>query len=406
MRRLLVAALLLTGAAASPSKLQVATVRGSYPIALVQRPGDGPLVPLEELARAMNGSVEADGDWAVLVSAAGRFRFLPGAALVEATGTLRPLPATVIRRGAEILVPLAFVAEVLADSGRYAWVWTPASATITEVAAPPPLVVRPSRTTVGQEERGRLPDGLRPGHHVTIDAGHGGPDAGNTGRGLPRGTYEKHITLAVSKKVRDELVRRGVRVTMTRTTDTLINLAHRAPRYCVRDCDLFVSVHVNSLEPRGNYRNVRGFETYMLAEAKTAEAARVAQMENEAVRFEQPDEGAKHLQGLDFILKDLQNSENAHESARAAELVQSRLREVHDGPDRGVKQANFAVLRTARTPAILVELGYGTNDDDARLMTTPHGQLGLATAIADAIVDWLRQYDRKTGDDRRAGTGR
>jgi N-acetylmuramoyl-L-alanine amidase len=85
------------------------------------------------------------------------------------------------------------------------------------------------------------------------------------------------------------------------------------------------------------------------------------------------------------------------ESARAAQLVQSHMREVHDGLDRGVKQANFAVLGTARRPAILVELGFGTNRQDAQLMTTPAGQRALATSLADAIVAYLREHERKTG---------
>ena len=69
---------------------------------------------------------------------------------------------------------------------------------------------------------------------------------------------------------------------MTRTTDTLIALSDRGG-YCTEACDLFVSIHVNSLARRRGYTEVRGFETFFLAEAKTEDAARVAKMENEAV---------------------------------------------------------------------------------------------------------------------------
>ena len=131
----------------------------------------------------------------------------------------------------------------------------------------------------------------------------------------------------------------------------------------------------------------------------------MAQMENDAVRFETGDSEGPMTGGLDFILKDLQLNEHLRESARAAELVQKRLKGVHTGLDRGVKQAGFRVLTTARRPAILVELGYSTNPQDGRLLTLRRSQRDLAEAIADAVVDYLRDYERKTGG-AEAGGGR
>ena len=140
----------------------------------------------------------------------------------------------------------------------------------------------------------------------------------------------------------------------------------------------------------------RGFETYFLAEAKTEDAARVARMENEAVRFESVSEDAAPLGGIDFIVKDLQLNEHLRESARIAELVQAGLGQVHTGPDLGVKQAGFMVLTTARRPAILVEMGYSTNPQDGRFMVSSTGQRTMASAIAEAIVQYLLEYERKT----------
>jgi N-acetylmuramoyl-L-alanine amidase len=190
---------------------------------------------------------------------------------------------------------------------------------------------------------------------------------------------------------------------MTRTSDTLIALGDRGS-YCSESCDLFVSLHVNSLGRRPGYTDIRGFETYFLAEARTEDAARVAQMENEAVRFETGTAAADAGVGLDFILKDLQLNEHLRESARAAELVQRRLKTVHTGESRGVKQAGFMVLTTARRPAILVELGYSTNPDDGRLLTSYASQKAMAFALADAIVEYLLEYQRKTSP-AAAGTG-
>lgn len=403
--KLLVTALLAT-LAATPARLQVSTSRGVVVIPLRAEPGQGAMVPLGTLAHAIGATVTRHDEWFVLSTAADTFRFLAGTSLVYDRANVRGLPADSYRRGDSLFVPLAFVAEMLADPLRRSWNWTPGSVLLAEGPAPSPLLSRPSRTTVGREERSRLPNGLKPGHHVTIDPGHGGSDPGNPGLYFPGGLKEKHITLTIGKLVRDELIRRGVKVTMTRTTDTLISLSHRAPRYCrTDDCDLFVSLHVNSLNRRAGYTRVRGFETYFLAEARTADAERVAKMENDAARFDPSDADEVANGGLDFILKDLARNEFLRESARAAELVQSSLREVADfgALDRGVKQAGFAVLSTARRPAILVEMGYSTNPDDANQMTTRNGQDGIASAIAEAIVKYLQQYDRKTSDARRAG---
>jgi len=120
-------------------------------------------------------------------------------------------------------------------------------------------------------------------------------------------------------------------------------------------------------------------------------------MENDAVRFETGREAVGMPGGLDFILKDLQLNEHLRESARAAELVQKGLKGAHTGLDRGVKQAGFMVLTTARRPAILVELGYSTNPQDGRLLTQRTSQKAMAAAVADAIVEYLRDYERKLG---------
>jgi N-acetylmuramoyl-L-alanine amidase len=160
------------------------------------------------------------------------------------------------------------------------------------------------------------------------------------------------VTLQIGLLVRSELQRRGVAVRMTRTTDTLIALGDRGS-YCSDGCDLFLSIHINSLPRRPGYTAARGFETYFLAEAKTEDARRVARMENEAVRFETETVAAHPSGGLDFILKDLQLNEHLRESALLAARVQDNLDQVHTGTNRGVKQAGFMVLTTARRPPSL-----------------------------------------------------
>jgi N-acetylmuramoyl-L-alanine amidase len=238
-----------------------------------------------------------------------------------------------------------------------------------------------------------------------VDPGHGGVDPGNPGIFFPRGVHEKEVTLQVGMLLRDELKRRGIGVRMTRTTDTLIALGDRGG-YCTEACDLFVSLHVNSLARRKGSMDIRGFETFFLAEAKTEDAARVAQMENDAVRFETGQEASATAGGLDYILKDLQLNEHLRESARLAELVQRGLAAVHTGESRGVKQAGFMVLTTARRPAILVEMGYSTNPQDGRFLTNRNSQKAMAASIAAAVVEYLLEYERKTGTAADSGAAR
>jgi N-acetylmuramoyl-L-alanine amidase len=233
---------------------------------------------------------------------------------------------------------------------------------------------------------------------VVIDAGHGGPDNGMSGvsSGGMR-VYEKDITLAVALKVADELRAQGVTVYLTRSRDTLIALSDRGRIANTRHADLFVSIHVNAANPRWkDAATSRGFETYFLAEAKTEDESRVERMENEAVKFET---GANAPRGdpLSFIINDMAQNEHLRESSDLAGEVQRRLRTMHPGTDRGVKQANFAVLRGSFMPAILVEVGFGTNRQEATYLTTAERQLDLARAISSATVEYLARYERRVG---------
>jgi N-acetylmuramoyl-L-alanine amidase len=369
-------------AADAPRTLMVSTPRGDQRISIRSDRGGTPLVSAPELVTALGGTVKLGDTWADVTLGRQGFRFLIGAPLYLFNNRLQALAAPVVVVRDTMYLPFQFVAEILPTflAERYHYDKRAAR-----------LVEERGRFLAS----GRLANGLKPGHLVTVDAGHGGVDPGNPGMFFPRGLKEKDVTLQVALLLRDELRRRGVGVRMTRTTDTLIALGDRGG-YCTEKCDLFVSLHVNSLPRRRDFTDTRGFETYFLAEAKTEDAARVARMENDAVRFEGASEEAEPLGGIDFIVKDLQLNEHLRESARLAELVQAGLGEAHTGPDLGVKQAGFMVLTTARRPAILVEMGYSTNRQDSRFLTAQTGQREMANAIADAIVQYLLEYERKT----------
>lgn len=375
----------------APLVIVVQSSRGESRVPVQDDPHLGAGVPAALFVSAIGGGFSVENGWAAVSVGGRRFRFLLGARVYETGGTLRPLAGGAAFLRDSLLLPLQFVTEILPRAFAQRFRYDRKQARLLDNA--PATIAAAAKTPARDPER--LPNGLRRGHVVTVDAGHGGVDPGNPGMYFPRGMTEKDVNLAVSRMLRDELESRGIGVVMTRTTDTLIDLRHRGS-YCSAMCDLFVSIHVNSLPRRAGFNRVRGFETYVLAEAKTEDAARVARMENEAIRFESTEED-RPTGGLEFILKDLQLNEYLRESARAAELVQSYMQETHSGPDRGVKQAGLMVLTTARRPAILVELGYSTNRDDAKLMSTRATQKNLASSIADAVVAYLREYERKVG---------
>jgi N-acetylmuramoyl-L-alanine amidase len=243
---------------------------------------------------------------------------------------------------------------------------------------------------------------LRSRRLVVVDAGHGGPDPGMRGpiAGGPR-IAEKNITLAVAKRVGAALGQRGIDVKYTRTTDTLIALSDRGRLANEAHADLFVSIHVNAANPGWKDPGAaRGFETYFLAEAKTEDARRVERMENEVVKFETR-AAARVGDPLSFILNDMAQNEHLRESNELAELIQRRIGRIHPGPSRGVKQAGFRVLVTAFMPAVLVEIGFGTNASEASYMTDPNRMEELSAAVADGVLEYLKRYERRVA----TGTG-
>lgn len=389
------------GTAPLPREVTIVGPRGAARIGLRRDRNGAAVLAAAPLVAALGGQLRDTAGWAEVTVADQRFRFLVGAPLYEFSTQLMPLAAPASESRDTLFLPFQFVAELLPYYLGDRYRWDGRAARLEELRSRTTQLA--ARASAGAATR--LPSGLRPGHTVTVDPGHGGVDPGNPGTYFPRGVHEKDVTLQVGLLLRDELRRRGIGVRMTRTTDTLIALGDRGG-YCTAECDLFVSLHVNSLARRRGYTEIRGFETFFLAEAKTEDAARVARMENDAVRFEAGEDPTLAIGGLDFIVKDLQANEHLRESARLAELVQRGLEGVHTGESRGVKQAGFMVLTTARRPAILAELGYSTNPQDGRFLTTRTSQQAMAASIADAVVEYLLEYERKTGSTTDAGARR
>jgi len=177
-----------------------------------------------------------------------------------------------------------------------------------------------------------------PSGRVVIDAGHGGKDPGATSC---LGFYEKTVNLAVARKVTYLLQQKGFKAVMTRDGDTFIELEERAAVANRYDADLFVSIHADS-SPSSS---TRGFTIYVSRSASW--------------------------------------SSRQAAGAIAKSLAKTGL------DNRGTQNADYRVLVQTRGPAVLVELGYLSNQREAELLRDSSFQSRLAQAIADGISDFL-----------------
>ena len=392
-----------------PQVVLIATPRGETSVPVTMERGTT-AVAAPRLGPPLGLTVVLDGSRVTVGLSGVAFVFQLGSPFVRAGGVVYGLVGEPYVARDSVFLPLQWLADCVprALGGRYRWdppsggstgrlVELPIASAVSATAPPrvasaPPPASPPAATPVPSSAPNPI-TGLRHRHAVVIDPGHGGVDPGNPGRYFPGHLVEKDITLAIGRLLRAELVRRAIAVSLTRSTDTLIDLADRGA-LCKAACDLFVSIHVNAMPDGGRADRVSGVETYFLSDAKTEDQQRVAQMENEAIRFETGTSSAA-TGPLGFILRDLQLNEYLRESAQLARLVQDSAARIHPGGDRGVQQAGFTVLTTARRPAILVETGFATNRTDGAFLASSLGQHKIASAIADGIVAYLLEFERK-----------
>ncbi len=227
--------------------------------------------------------------------------------------------------------------------------------------------------------KGQNRPGETPSEHlvVMLDPGHGGKEPGAISKS---GYREKQFALAVAKKVESALTNiPGITVVLTRTGDDTMKLNDRATLANQVEADLFISIHANGF----TNRHWSGIETFFHSlEASGEEARRVASKENT------PDVAAADTgdDEVSFILQDMQHNERLKSSSRLAQVVQERLVGALKLTNRGVMQADFAVLRQTRMPAVLVEIGFITNPQEAQLLRDPNIQERAAAALRDAVL--------------------
>ena len=238
----------------------------------------------------------------------------------------------------------------------------------------------------GQAPRREEPEGLRD-VIVAVDAGHGGEDPGAIGKG---GVYEKNVVLSIARRVQDRIDRAdGFRAVMVRDGDYYVSLRKRTAIARDHRADMFVSIHADAFSsPR-----VRGASVYALSEggASSEMALWLANQENRSdliggvgpVSLDDKDEQVRS------VLLDLSMDGTLRASLAVGESVMGSLSGVSRMHKRRVEQAGFAVLKSPDVPSILVETGFLSNPEEARLLATASHQDKVARAIADGIRGYL-----------------
>ena len=248
-------------------------------------------------------------------------------------------------------------------------------------------VYRPRESAGPEDTAGGAAQPLR---LIVLDAGHGGHDSGATG---PTGVLEKDVVLDVTRRVARMMEEGGlgIKVVLSRPTDTFVTLRDRTNFANKQRADLFVSIHANA-HPRSLSE---GVETYFLSsEASDTEARQTAAIENGALQLESAASRQK-TDAVKSILWDLAQSEFQQESSFLAETVQDSMTRSLRLVNRGVKQAGFFVLGGAAMPAILIEIGFLTNPREEKKLATAEYREAAAKAIFAGLTEYKRRHDQR-----------
>ena len=233
---------------------------------------------------------------------------------------------------------------------------------------------------------------------IVIDPGHGGPDTGTkAGNGE---IMEKNVVLDFSMTLRDQLEKSGrYRVVMTRTDDTFIPLAERVKFARQRQAELFISVHADAL-PKSE-GDVQGATIYTLSDtASDAEAAKLAEAENRSDVIAGIDL-AKEPDDVADILLDLAHRETKTFSHAFARLLVGEMKSAVRLHKKPLKSAGFVVLKAPDVPSVLIELGYMTNKQDLKLLTSEAWRAKAAQTMVKAVEQFFRT--RLAGAEAAAG---
>jgi len=195
---------------------------------------------------------------------------------------------------------------------------------------------------------------------VYLDAGHGGYDPGASYFGIS----EKSLTLAIQSRVKAKLEAEGYQVVTTRTSDTYVDLTDRSRAANASESDIFVSIHINA----SGSSAAQGIETY----------------------YYQP--YAEYPSRINATYH--ANPTRLSMSDTLANAIQSSLINATGAQNQGVKRQTFAVLRETTAPAVLLELGFLSNPQEAARLNTSAYQETLANAIVAGIKSYYEKESK------------
>ncbi len=227
---------------------------------------------------------------------------------------------------------------------------------------------------------------------IIVDPGHGGKDSGAVGTHTISGkqikVVEKDIALKVSKDLSARLSASypDKRIIMTRTDDTYPTLekrvaeAHSVP---LKDNEaiVFVSIHANA----SFNKNARGYEVWYLS----------PEYRRTVIDKDKYGESTDVVDILNLMMEE----EFTTESIMIARSIMNQFDHTIGkyGPSRGIKAEEWFVVRNARMPSVLVELGFVSNPEDAKLMSDPEYLKKLSDALYKGIVDFVTKFEQSGG---------
>lgn len=183
---------------------------------------------------------------------------------------------------------------------------------------------------------------------IVIDAGHGGWDPGATGFS---GYYEKDINLEIAKKLKKKLKSKGYKVLLTRDSDEYIDNALRAEMSNEKKARVFISIHGNAVEDNNSVEGIQ----------------------------------VLYYPNRDSEVSDLSNNE-------LAQIMMNSIISGTGAKDRGIiEREDLIVLNQTKMPAILIECGFLSNENEEKLLLTDDYQ----NKMVDSIIDGLEQYFKR-----------
>jgi len=233
---------------------------------------------------------------------------------------------------------------------------------------------------------------------IVVDPGHGGVDAGAHGR--VTNTPEKEVTFEFCKLLAQKLEATGrYRIILTRDQDVFVPLDERAQLASQQKADLLVSVHADALDARRlglkSLQEVRGGTIYTLSEEASDEQAKVlAQNENKAdVQAGVASEAHAPAvsEEINSILNDLESRIKKNRSLAIAHFLIDHMKQKMKFNSRPHRSANLRVLKAPGAPAVLIELGYLSNDEDEKLLLSNEWRAATSALLAETINAFMSE---------------